>query len=177
VGRHTAPRAPYRSAAAVIAASAGLVLTLTGSASADPTDPGEHCYTGALRSNPAIDLCHDQYRGYDQYDTDPIHAIVHLDPLLCAHAVVGGRHRLIGTEDCRLHHPVTPPVSTGPCPPTDAAGKPCPCPPTPVPPAVGNTPETPGGTSQAQQVNIIQAPAPTIVNSDITGTQVPVVTH
>jgi hypothetical protein len=173
VGRHSAPRVTFRNAAIITAASAGLAMALTGTASADPGL--ESCFDTPNRTNPDIHLCQDH--GYsDGYDA--LHAIVKIDPLLCAHVVVDpeGHRRLVGTRSCEHHR--TPPVVVEPCPPcppgTPPAAVPCPVP-VPVAPVIPVAPVGPGSGGTTIPVSdsppVVEAPAPTTVVGG------PIVTH
>jgi hypothetical protein len=151
MGRHSQPRTTLRNAALVTAGAVGLAVALSGSASADP---GSWDCDPHRATNPDVRVCHDTDRG-DRGDTDGLHAIIKVDPLLCAHVVVAdpqGHRRLVNTRDCAHHHP---PVVTQPCPP---------CPPTVTAPG-----EAPGGTTQSGEQ--VAAPVPVTVVGG------PVVTH
>jgi hypothetical protein len=194
VGRHSAPKVTFRNAAVVTAASAGLVMALTGTAGADPVLG--NCADTPRSVNPDVRVCSDH--GYDDgYDndrgdynraSDRLHAIVKVDPLLCVHVVIDpeGHRRLVGTRSCEHRTPVVV-VPACPCPPgTAPAAVPCPnTPGSPVAPAAPATPipvapsspvesgptgeTTPASSSSSSPVE--EAPAPATVVGG------PVVTH
>lgn len=167
MGRHNKPNHTLRNVAVVASTMVGLATIGIGSASADP---GEHSACTDRYSNPDINVCRDGHWDYDR-----LHALVRLDPVLCAHAVVDldGRRRLIGTEDCDGRH--RRPLVEKPCPPGTVTPAPSPAPvsnePAPVVVPVTPVSEAPTGVTP-----VVVAPAPVIVNSG-PDQSVPVVTH
>lgn len=147
MGAHSKPRVTLRKIATVTAASAGLAVALTGTASADPVLGNCGDPTG---TNPDVRVCTDHGRavtdptGSESRTTDRIHAIVKVDPVLCVHVIVDpeGNRRLVSTAGCGIHR-------------TPVVVQPCPCPPGTVPPAAGTCP-TPVPVSPVTPV----APAP-----------------
>jgi hypothetical protein len=145
VGRHCRPRTTLRSTLVVTATIAGLGAFGASSATAATTGTGS-CTD--RYSNPDVNVCH------DEGNMGPLHGLVRLDPLVCAHVVIpDGRDRIVGTADCSgyRHYPV--PV---PCPPP-------PCPPCPVPaPSPAPNPVPAGGAVAPGAVTA--APIPVTVN-------------
>lgn len=194
MGRHSAPRVTFRKAAVITAASAGLAMALTGTASANPGLG--NCADTQRGTNPDVRVCQDHgygdgygtgntsdRRGYDR-SSDRLHAIVKVDPLLCVHVIIDpeGDRRLVGTRSCE--HRSTPVVvqPCPPCPPGTPQGVTCPTPapapvpvPAPVAPAAPVTgpasPPESGSTTPVSSSPVEEAPTPTTVSGG------PVVTH
>lgn len=184
MGAHSKPRVTLRQIATVIAASAGLAVALTGTASANPVlgDCGD-----PTNINPDVQVCTDHGRpaadptGGGYRTADRIHAIVKVDPLLCVHVIVDpqGNRRLVSTRGCDHRTPVIvrpcPPCPPGTVPPASGT---CPTP-VPVAPVVPVTPETPtpsspvegGSTGPASSVSDqtapSEAPAPQTVQANL----------
>lgn len=170
------------SLALVGAGACALTIALAVPASADPGYYGD-CPQGSTQncSTPKLHLCPSDSTQRDPLcvyvgpgrlsngSTDgynDLHAVVRLDPILCAHAVVDANGRpnrdLIRTASCARHdEQVIPPVT----------GAPCTC---PAPAPVVVPPSAPVTGTPAESV---PAPAPTIINNNTATSPLPAVTH
>lgn len=156
MAKHRAHRTPALIAMSVAAATTvAAALTMSGSAgAADTTTPEPACPNGYLPAigqqvDPQSTIC---ITAGPAANGD-IHAIVRIDPALCAHIAVGTNKRSDGTVPadavrtlrCPRVVPVTPvPATETPAPPeVPAPATNQPLPPAPVPPIVGgNLPVT-----------------------------------